>query len=118
MHDTWQKELIFSFVGDVTLCRVVCTDFVPKDYVRFIRFNPNATEKTISLILNLRSGLKLIDFTGSLYLTTPFFKDLYLTLDSVEVFILNKVTGFSFCRILVFRLELVSIGTKDLVSSV
>ena len=90
MLDTWQKELFFSFVGDVTLCRIVCTDFVPKDYVRFIRFNPNATENTISSILNLRSGLKLIDFTGSLYLTTPFFKDLYSTLDSVEVFILNK----------------------------
>ena len=95
MNDLWQKELIFRFVGNITQCKLVCKDFVPKNYVRFIRFNPYATENTISSILNLRSGLKEIDFTGSLYLTGSLLKHLYSTLDSVDVFILDKCDKIS-----------------------
>lgn len=92
----FQRDFVLPFVGVVSPYRLVCRGFVPDDYVKYIKFDPHCTEDSIVSVLNDRRTLRMIDFTGSLYLTTPFFRRLYFRLDSVTTFILDRCDRIRF----------------------
>ena len=70
--------------------RLVCRDFIPEKYVKYIKFHPLCMEDKIVSILRLKNDLKMLDFTGSLYLTTDVFRQIYFHWESVSLFVLDK----------------------------
>ena len=83
-------EWILVFVGIVSECKLVCKGFVPPGYIKCLIFHPHSTERTMLSILSNRKDLRVINFTGSLYLTTAFFRYIYHTAVTVDTFILDK----------------------------
>ena len=89
-NDGFVRSHILVFVGIVSECRVVCKGFVPEGYIKMLIFHPHCTDETMLSILSSRRDLRVINFTGSLYLTTPVFRDIYNTAVSVDRFILDN----------------------------